>query len=704
MLCKNKIGRIPKQKRITDGHETEPVGIQRRIRMKEEVHLLHYWAVIRRRWLLIMSVPCLVIFGIILTVFRQSDVYRAQTQIRVEMEQPEVMFYPTLPFIAPYDSQRFYRTQNQIIESNPILGLVVKDLKLGERWFPGSPAADHLALVRLRNNLRVTPVEGSTIINIAYDDQNPVLAAEVANAIVKNFILQKKLVRGLFLEEVIDNMRQQLNANRQKLEQSEAALRVFQIEKGLTFIRDRPLDEDSLAEMNDVYIKAKTNRMVKEVQLAGLEALPPEERISSLVLMSDNPHFQDLRALLDTNEVELATLEQKYQPRHPEVLEVKARISRINEQLNELSQGMLNGIKSEYNKSLKEEQILSEALGESRLEDQLKEESRADYLGLKRQIEVDQEVVLTTRKRMEEAIVGESIPKVRIEVVEKAAVPEAPIKPKKLLSLLLGGVLGIGAGVALAFFLSYLNQRLVSIEEVERHLHLPVLALIPRDTPSLAKDPDNFSAREPYRLLRADIQYKCRQGDIKTILITSAVAGEGKSTNAANLAICMSELGDRVLLVDADCRRPTIDAILGLNKDPGLVDLLEGNTGLPEVIQKAGKDLALDVVTSGGDSEKGISLLNTRVLGDMIRQVRDLYELVIFDSPLVLGVSDTLYLSGSVDAVILVVEHNRHSRSVVLQAKRQLEIAGARIIGVIFNNISPLEIRYYAHYYYLGGE
>jgi polysaccharide biosynthesis transport protein len=672
--------------------------------MREEVHLLHYWAVVRRRWLLIVTVPCLVVLGVIFTVFRQPNVYRAQTKIRVEMEQPEVMFYPSLPFIAPHDSQRFYRTQNQIIQSNPILGTVVKELDLGERWFPGRPDADNLALARLRQNLRVTPVEGSTIINIAYDDQDRFQAAEVADAVVIHFVIQRKKVRGIFLEEVIENMRHQLDVNRQKLDRSEIALHRFKVEKGLTFIQDRPLDEERLAELNDIYIKAKTRRMVREVQLADLEEMPPNERISSLVLMSDNRHFQDLRAMLDTNEVELATLEQKYQPRHPEVLEVRARISKIESQLQELSKGMLNGIKSEYEKALKEEQLLASALGEIRLEDQLKEESIAEYLGLKRQLEVDQEVVLTTSKRMEEAMVGESIPKVRIEVIEYAAVPEFPVKPKRLLSLILGGVLGMGAGLALAFFLSYLNQRLVSIEEVERYLHLPVLALIPRNTPSLAREPDNFVALEPYRLLRANIHHKCLQEDVKTILITSAAAGEGKSTTAANLAICMAKLGDQVLLVDADCRRPTIDTVLGLTKEPGLIDLLAGQVGLADVIQKSGKDLTLDVVTSGNDSEKGISLLNSRGLGDMIKEVRDLYELVLFDSPLVLGVSDTLYLASAVDAVILLVEHNRHARSVVLQAKNQLEATGARIIGVVFNNISPHDIRYYAHYYYLGGE
>jgi len=672
--------------------------------LNEDIHLLHYWAVIRRHWTLIVAIPLVTVAGVVLTVFRQPDIYRAQTKIRVEMEQPEVMFYPNLPFIAPQDSQRFYRTQNQIIQSNPVLEPVVRELNLGGRWYPNRPNAAAAALAQLKDNLLVIPIEGSTIIAIAYEDRDPVLAAEIANTVVKHFVAQRRLVRGVFLEEVIENMRHQLNLNREKLDQSEAALRAFKIEKGLAFVQDRPLDEDRIAELNDVYIKAKTRRMLKEVQLAELEALPPDARISSLVLMSDNRHFQDLRARLDINEVELASLEEKYQPEHPEVLEVKARISKIKNQLNELSQGMLNGIKTEYQQSLKEEQLLAEALGEVWMEDQLKSESRAEYLRLKRQIEVDQEVVLTTRKRMEEAIVGESIPKVRIEVVEQAGVPKQPVKPKRMLSLLLGGILGLGAGVALAFFLSYLNQRLVSVEEVEKYLHLPVLALIPRDTVSLARDPEDFASLEAYRLLRATVTHACATEGIKTLMLTSAVAGEGKSTTVANLGLCMAKLGDRVILVDADCRRPKIDTILGLDNRLGLADILEGRCRIEDAVQKAGETGNLDVVTSGSDSEKGVSLLNSKSIAGIIGEIRERYDLALFDSPQTLGVSDTLCLGAAVDAVILLIEHNRHSRSVVLQAKNQLETAGARVIGVVFNNISPREIRYYAHYYYLSGE
>jgi len=671
--------------------------------VREEIHFMHYWAVIRRRLPLIVAVPSAVIVGVLLTVFRQPDIYRAETRIRVEMEQPEVMFYPNLPFIAPYDSSRFYRTQNQILQSSPILEPVVEELRLGEKWFPGLPDAADLALARLQGNLQITPVEGSTIMIIACEDRDPVLAAAIANAVVRNFIEQRKLARGVFLEEIIENMRHQLNVNREKLDRSEVALHKFKLEKGLTFIQDRPLDEESLGELNTIHIKAKTNRIIREAQLGQLEAMAPEQRISALVLMSDNRHFQDLRASLDKNEVELATLEQQYQGRHPEVLAVKARVHRIKAQLDELARGMLNGIRAEYEKALSEERLLSEALGETRLEDQLKEESRTEYLRLKRQLEVDQEVVLTTRKRMEEAMVGESIPKVRIEVVEEAGVPQAPVKPKRALSLLLGGILGTGAGVALAFFLSYLHQQLASVEEVEKHLRLPVLALVPREMPSLLAEPVDFGALEAYRLLRACVLHAARQDGIRTLLITSASAGEGKSTTVANLGICMARLGDKVLVVDADCRRPNIHKILGLNNDSGLGELMAGSAKFPQVVQRPGGGLGLDVITSGSDPEKGVSLLNSKALPETIRALKENYELVIFDSPQVLGVSDTLFLAAGADAVILLVEHNRHSRSMILQAKKQLEAAGARIIGVVFNNISPREIRYYAHYYYLTG-
>ncbi len=673
--------------------------------MKEDIQLLHYWASIRRNWRLVASVTLLTMLGVALFISRQPYLYRAQTKIRVEMEQPAIMFYPNMPNYAPYDRDRFYRTQNQILQSNPILMPVVRELNLGETWFGKEAGAEEAALGRVRHHLRVIPLAGSTIITISYEDQNPRLATQIANTVVQNFITQRKRVRGQFLSEVMENMRHQLELNRQKLDHSEAALRRFQKDKGLTFIQNRPLNEERMGELNDAYIKAKTRRLAKEVQLQELIKLSPDEKISSLVIMIDNRHFQDLRARLDKNEVELASLEQRFQPKHPEVQEVKARISKIKNQLNELSRGMLNGLRTEYEKAQKEEDLLAQALGEVRVEDQLKEESKTEYRHLKRQIEVDQEVLLTTRKRMEEATVGESIPKVRIEVVQKAEIPKVPAKPKKLLSLLLGSLMGLGGGIALVLFLDYLNQRMVSIRDVERYLKLPVLALIPRGTSLLRDEPEPSPLIEPYRMLRANINCLPRSSaELKTLLITSAIAGEGKSNTAVNLGFCLAKMGDRVIVIDADLRRPVVHKILELNQGPGLTELLQEEASVDNVIQTVFEDKPnLAIITCGDNLSQGINLLNSRAIKKILPPLREQYDLIIVDSPQILGVSDTIYLAEAADAAILVVEHNRHPRSLVLQAKRQLEETGVSIIGVVFNNVAPYELRHYAHYYYLTG-
>lgn len=673
--------------------------------MQGDIHLVNYWAVVRRRWGLILAVAALTVAGVGAVIFQQTPLYRAQTKIRVEMEQPEIFFYPNAAGnYAPYDTQRFYRTQEQIIESALILANVIQDLRLDEAWYPGQPGAAERAFRRLQGHILVTPIEASTIITVSYDDPDPTLATRVADSVVDNYIKQRKQVRGKILEDMIESMRGQLKDNREKLDQSEAALRDFKKERGLTFIQDRPLDEDRMAELNDAFIAAKTRRVTKEAQLRQIEGLAPDDRISALVVTVDNRHFQDLRALLDKNEIDLASFEEKYGPKHPEVLEAKARIERIREQLRALANGMLNGLRGEYDQALSEETLLSGILGETRLEDQLKEESKSEYLRLKRQIEVDQEVLLTTRKRMEEATVGESIPRMVIEVVEPAAGSKVPVKPKKLLSLLAGGLLGLGGGTLLAFFLEYLHQRLASIEEVERYLKLPVLALIPRHTPLLLESAEDSPGVEAYRLLRANLHCLRAKSAISTLLFTSSTAGEGKSYTLTNLGICMARMKDRVLLVDADCRRPALHRLLNLDNRIGLPDILDGSRKLNEVARPVEGVDNLLAVASGRDTERGIRLLNSPALKAFLASGRDGRDLTLVDSPQVLGVSDTLYLAAAVDAVILVIEHNRHPRSVIVQAKKHLEEVGARIIGVVFNNVAAHEIRHYAHYYSISEE
>ncbi len=653
---------------------------------------------------MIVAVPALVAVGIVLTVWRQPEIYRAQAQIRVEMEQPDVVIHPQLLLRTPFDAQRFYRTQHQIIQSSPVIKPVVEKLRLEERWFPGIPSAARAAVSRLRDNLRVISLEGSTIITISYEDPDPELAAMVANEVVESFIQQRREARAAFLDEVIENMRRQLILNRRKLDESQAALRGFKIKEGLTFIYDTPLDEKRLADLNEVFIKAKTARIAREVQLTELEKLPAERRISALVLMTDNYHFQELRARLDRNEIELATLQEKFLPGHPEIREISAAVERTRKQLNELAEGMLTGLRTEYEKALQEERMLAEVLGEIQLEDQLKEESRAEYFDLKRQIEVDQEVMLSTRKRMEEAMVGESIPKVRIELVEPALVPAIAVKPRKMFSLMLGGALGLVGGIVLAFFLAYTHQRLASVEEVEQYLGLPVLSLIPRQSEAVSIFSQDASTVEAYRLLRTKVDHLRRQEAFRTLMITSAVSGEGKSTISSNLAVCMADFGDQAILIDGDCRRPSINRLLELDNEAGLIDVLAGTRELKDVIRKAGREKTFPVITSGGDTEMGIPLLNSQPLVEFIGKIEGEYELSIFDSPQVLGVSDTLFLASAVDAVLLVVEHNRHPRSLIMQAQKQLTEAGARIIGVVFNKISPDQIAHYRHYSYLLGD
>jgi capsular exopolysaccharide synthesis family protein len=668
--------------------------------MKENLHLLDYWIIIRRRWLMVAAVTAISFIGVTVLTLRQPRVYRAATQVRVEMEQPDILFYPSVANYLPYDQNRFYRTQIKIFQSDPILEAVARELKLNETWFPGLADGVDAAVERLRANLKITPIEGSTIIIVAYEDQNPRRAARIANSVVEQFIRKRKVIRRENLDEAIDNMRSQLNLNRQKLEQSDAALRKFKQKNGITIIRDRTIGEDKLAEMSKAYLTAKTIRINKEVQFQQLKKLSPEERIPALVMMQDNRQFQNLRGMLDQAETNLAELNEKYLPGHPEIKESQAKITKIKEKLYRLGQGMVNALEADYKKALAEEKFLADALGESKLEDNLKDESRAEYLRLKRQMETNQEVLLTTQKRMEEAAMRESIPKIRIEVVEPARAPGAPIKPRVKFNLLLGLLSGLIGGVGLALFFDYLNQGFGSVEEARKHLKIPVLSIVPKNTPLFPSRDAESSDLDPYRILRANLSFCRSKQEMKTILITSTAMGEGKSFTTVNTAICMAKMGDKVLLVDPDFRRPNIHKLMELPNKLGLVDILAGRSSLSEVIQTRKEDWKdLDVITTGRDCELGINLLNTRNIKQFFENCRNNYDTIIIDSPQTMGISDTLYLAAAAEGTIMVIEHNRYPRSLIIQAKKQLEEAGANILGAVLNKVDLQSAGYYYKYY-----
>lgn len=413
--------------------------------------------------------------------------------------------------------------------------------------------------------------------------------------------------------------------------------------------------------------------------------------------------------VLDT-QTQLASLLPKLTEAHPDIIRLREQLLKLETQLKELPAGEL------------------------------------EFARFTREVQVNEKTYRTLRERLEEARIAEAEKIANASIIERAAVPKAPIYPRKRLGFVIGGLLGLFVGCILAFVVETLDTSIGTIEDVEALLQVPVLAVIPnvgreerfgayrsirdrmrrwmpkrlRPTPHENKmalqahtDPHSV-ASEAYRILRTNLKFSPER---KMVLITSSGPGEGKSTVVSNLGIVTAQTGARTALIGADLRRPELDRIFGLQREGGLTEVLSGEVPLERamrglsdfILGKFGYDEAvkspylanLFLLTPGRLPDNPVEQIGSKVMQELLKRLRSQYDVVLLDSPPLLPVADGLMLAPYTDGVVLVYEVGRISRAALLRAKTQLESVGAKLLGVVLNHVRPeVQTQPRDYYYY----
>ena len=284
---------------------------------------------------------------------------------------------------------------------------------------------------------------------------------------------------------------------------------------------------------------------------------------------------------------------------------------------------------------------------------------------------------------------------------ERAEPADFPSRPRVLLNMILGIVVGLGFGVGLAFFIEYLDTSVKTLEEVESLLKVPVLAVIPKNISLLIRGRDDNPDSEAYRIMRTNIEFNRKSPSASSITIVSGGPGEGKSTTLNNLAYTFAKGGYTTLLVDADLRRPSQHRIFGVENTLGLSDYLTKDIQLEDVVQET-KFNNLYFLPSGLLPSDAVGILNSQRMLDMIQDAKNRFDVVFFDSPPILGVSDASVLSSEVDLTIMVVQHRRFPKSMIQRVKMAIDNVGGKTLGVVLNNVDVRHgqsYEYYTSYY-----
>jgi len=586
----------------------------------------------------------------------------------------------------------------------------------------------------LQAGLKVTPVrenragydKQTRLIDISYQHGDADIAAKIPNAVAEAFVrsnLEKKNETNTstseFLSKRVAELQVQIRADEQKLVDYAKSNQILSLDASQNTVVDR------LSGLNKQLLEAENDRKMAEAEYNAAKS-PGAAKALAEVGAKD----------LNNSEQQLADLKQKRAQllvdateEAPEVKEVDQQIAEVQKHLNETrarnTGTLLTNLETKYRQSLSREEALRTSFNQQKSETLSQNEAAINYRILQQGIATNKGLLDSLLQRSKENDVVLAGRPNNISVVDYAIVPDNPAGPQRMSAVMMALLLGLGLGVGLALLLEYLDDTVHSAADVERFLRLPALAVIPATGSGAARRRLRSSAMslqkrngsngthpelllqvngrsalaEAYRQLRTSVLLSTAGRAPKTLLVTSSLPGEGKTTTAVNTAISLAQTGSSVVIIDADMRRPRLRAIFDLPDREGLSSILSSDMShekmLQTIIKHEGSGLC--VLTSGPIPPNPAELLGSDQMGKLIGVLSREFTHIVIDSPPISGFTDGVLIASIVDGVLLVVHGGKSSRGVVRRSRQLLLDVGAKIVGVVLNNVSA---RSHDHYYY----
>lgn len=577
--------------------------------------------------------------------------------------------------------------------------------------------------------LQAEQVKETRTLKVTFTHTDPVICAAVANGVAQDFIDQNfetKTERFTSASKWLDTTTRELMAKVERAEQDltdyTKAHNIFATEGKET------LTTDKLSRLHDQATRTETDRILKQSVFEVVKA----GRMSELPAAFSDPKITTLQTKLDELRAKLEQLSLKYGQEHPQIIEAKLQIKIIEGQLDSSRKALEDKLKGEYELAARDEASLNASLERAKGEAVKQNQDAIQYNILKTEVDTAKSMYTEFLNKTNQAKVEVAQQHNNMRLIQPARIPGTPVGPGRFRSIVIGLFLSLIGGVGLAYFLEYLDNTIKTVEDVSRYVQLPALGVIPalasaatrrmnggrrvrnlivgRETSS---EPRNFplasdsltvfdnrsSAAEAYRVVRTSMLLSAPGSPPKTILITSGQAGEGKTTTVVNTAISLAQLGSSVLIIDCDLRKPATHKIFGVNPEHGLSSYLSNYVEIDGLIQKL-QIPNLSLLPCGSIPPNPAELISSARMKDLIKLMAGRYDHILIDSPPLINVTDPVILSTLVDGVIMVIHGGKSPRAVVQRARQELLGVGAKIFGVVLNNIDMTREGYDAYYYY----
>jgi len=700
----------------------------------DEIDLLEYWRILlKRRWTVVATVAMVMIIVLVGSLMT-TPIYRSFATLQIERNSVQAIQVGGLNDENGYSAGLdFQATQIGLLKSKALAERVVSQLGLVEngeveRLWPASPLKKLITLVRggpatpqtpeektrkitekFKKGYSVEPVRDSQLVTINFDSPDPQFSQRAANAFAEAFIatnLERRFDSTSYAKSYLEDRLQELKL---KLEDSERKLVEFAQKEQIVSSGDpsgASLSQQNLGSLNDAYAKAKAERIAAEARWKQASSLRGSGLQNS---GGSDPMLATLQSSKGTLMLEYQEKLRLYKPDYPAMQELKAQIDEVDKQIAAEEGNMRSGIRAEYQAALEQEQMLADQLNGLKTEVLDLQSRSIQYNIYKREVDTNRELYDGLLQRYKEIGVASGASANNISIVDRAE-PGTKFKPNLPLNMALALVVGLILGVLLALGFEYLDDTFKRPEDIEKLLGIPVLGAVPLlkspQTPKAALADARSAFAESYRSLRTALQFSTDRGSPRSLLVTSAMPSEGKSTTALVLGEFYAQLGKRVLIVDCDLRNPSLHRSLGVDNSEGLSNYLAGALKPTDLIRPTELE-GLMYLPSGPLPPNPAELLMGSKMLSLITVASEKFDILILDGPPVMGLADAPILANLAQGTLLVVQAGTTRVAVVKNALKRLNAARAHVVGGLLTRFQAQQAGGYGYggydYYSYGG-
>lgn len=720
---------------------------------EENRRLMDYWRVIAARRWTILAILLTVVTVTVIYTFKQTPIYQATASIQIDKENPNILSFKDVYQIETSTDDTL-RTQFEILKSRTLARRVIEDLKLdaNEEFLPKEPGTVASMIASLRDfftpkqlgekepdrlkpivdtyldRLDVAPVRQARLVNISFESKDAELATRIINTHAKQFIDQNLQFKVDATEAASDFLEQNLVTLKQKLEKAEDQLQQYGQQNQIIFTEEgKNTATEKLRQIQEAYTKAQEDRIQRE----SYDRLREQGYSDALPQLVENRLIADLTSKMVDLQRQESELAVTFRPDYPLRQRLQGQITQLSNSIDAEKTRVQETIRSEYAAALDREQLLAGELEKQRNAVNKINEDIIQYNIYKGDADSVRQLYDGLQTRLKEASVSAGLTASNIRIVDRAEVPPFPIRPRKALSILLSLFFGLTGGIGFAFFQEYLDNSIKAPEDIGRYLSLPTLGMVPRLASLMGKrgygyhqlygqsrkenavtaevDPTNVDLivhgspsslmAEAYRSIRTSLLLSSSGRPPKTVVVTSAMPSEGKTATAINLAISLTQTGSKVVLIDADMRKPRIHSVFSIGNSVGLSAFLTGTSNLKEAIYETPVP-GLMIIPCGVTPPNPGELILSTGFRKMLETLAEYFEYIVLDSPPVGNVSDARILAVTADSTILVIKAFSTSRNHAREAVAHLTNAHARVGGVVLNDVDVRRSYYSGYSYY----